>query len=128
MDPAGTAEEIVVTDSPSCSRAISLRSSTSRSIEASHDRSSARASCGPEIVCTAPERTSALAQDPLDDPQHSLGVGLPIGLADPERSDRERHRGVSPLRGAALIAVRHGIAGTDVGEELGRRRAPAASR
>ncbi len=61
-------------------------------------------------------------EDPLDDFQDSFGVGLPIDLAIPEGADRERHCGVGPLCRTPLIAVRNGIAGADVREELGPRR------
>ena len=60
----------------------------------------------------------ALAHDPLDDLQHRAGSGRAAPSPLPERPDRQRHRGVGPLRGAALGSVRFGLAGADMGEEL----------
>ncbi len=50
----------------------------------------------------------ALAHHALDDLEHRGRVGSARRLAVTERADRERHRRVGPLGGAALVAVRHG--------------------
>ena len=50
----------------------------------------------------------------------AAGSGRAGGLAVAERADRQRHRRVGPLGGAALVAVGDGVAGADVREELER--------
>jgi len=47
----------------------------------------------------------ALCDHALDDLQDGRRVGPGLPFARTQRSDRERHRGVGPLRGAALCAV-----------------------
>ena len=75
---------------------------------------------GPEIPLRGALPNAALAHHALDDLENRARVGPPIALAVAERSDRKRHRGVRPLRGAALVAVGDRVAGSDVSEELGR--------
>ena len=73
---------------------------------------------GADVVLRFARAHVALVHDPLDDLQDRRRVRTAVGLAVAERADRERHRRMRPLRGAALIAVRDGVAGADVREEL----------
>ena len=62
----------------------------------------------------------ALRHHPLDDPQHGGGIRTLRRFAVTEGPDGQRHRGVCPLGGAALLAVGGGVSGPDVAEELRR--------
>ena len=62
----------------------------------------------------------ALRHDPLDHPQHDRGVGR-RALAAAVGAQGDRHRGVRPLGGRALLAVGVDAAGAQVVEELARR-------
>ena len=64
----------------------------------------------------------ALGHHPLDDLQDRCWIGAhwSVAAAGAERADRERHRCVRPLRGAALLPVRGRATGADVREELVR--------
>ena len=80
-----------------------------------------------EVAPDRPDAGVALDHHALDHPQHRGGIGRVGGIAAAQRADRERHRGVRPLGGRALLAVRADAAGADVGEELARRRRLRAS-
>ena len=103
-------------------RASRSRSLMRRSTASSHARSRACASSGPEVR-PIPEGAAAgvaLRHHALDHPQDRCRVRGVGALAAAERADRERHRGVRPLRGRALLAVRAHLAGANVREELVR--------
>ena len=66
----------------------------------------------------------ALLHQPLDHREDRTGVGGRVGrLAASEGAGGERHRRVRPLRRAAVLAERGGVAGDDLVEELAPRRA-----
>ena len=103
-----------------CRSASSSRSGRSRSIAASQARSSARASSGPMSAAERAGARVAVGHHALDHPQHDARVGRRAGAAAAEHAHGDRHRGVRPLGGRALGAVRLDAARAQVGEELGR--------
>ena len=73
---------------------------------------------GAEVPARGATAAVALADDPLDHPQDRHRIGCRPGVvAAAERADRERHRGVGPAGGAALLAAGGRQAGADVREE-----------
>ena len=64
----------------------------------------------------------AVGHHALDHPQHDARVRRRAGAAPAEHAHGDRHRGVRPLGGGALGAVRLDAAVAQVGEELGRVR------
>ena len=106
--------------SPSWSWVSSLCSSTSRSIATSHARSSASASLAcrsaPSVPCRA--SPSLITRSTIFRTRCWIGAHWSVAAAGAERADRERHRRVRPLRGAALLPVRGRASGADVREEL----------
>ena len=102
--------------------ASSSAGSSGTSTASSQARSSAQASSGPRSAPIAPLAHVALGHQALDHAQHGARVERGAGGAVPVRADGERHRGVRPLRGAALLAARVGAAGAQVVEVLRPRR------
>ena len=86
------------------------RRSAARSTASSQARSRARASCGTEVRADRAGAGVALGHHALDHPQDGARVGRGVAAAAAERADGEGHRGVRPLRGAALLAVRVDVA------------------
>ena len=73
---------------------------------------------GSEVTGLRTGSQLALSEHPFDDPEDRLGV-RPAGrgwLA--ERPDGQGDGGVGPFGGASLIAVRGGLPGLDIGQEL----------
>ena len=93
----------------------------SRPTDVSHARSSARASPGSRLP-TAALAAVALGQQALGHRSTRAGSTVARSPLAAERADGQRHRGVRPLLGAALLAARFDAPGADVLEELGRRR------
>ena len=73
---------------------------------------------GPEVGAGGTVADVSLREHAFGDPQHGRRIG-PRGAVAAQRPDRQRHRRVGPLRGAALVPVGSGVAGPDVREELG---------
>ena len=72
---------------------------------------------GPEVGARRPMADIALLEHAFDDPQDRRRLRA-RGAVAAQRPDRQRHRGVGPLRGAALVPVGAGVAGPDVRQEL----------
>ena len=72
---------------------------------------------GPEVGARRPMADIALLEHAFDDPQDRRGLRA-RGAVAAQRPDRQRHRGVGPLRGAALVPVGAGVAAPDVRQEL----------
>jgi hypothetical protein len=75
----------------------------------------------PEVGTGGAVAHLAFLEHALDDLEHRRRVGARRRVAVSQRPDRERHRGVSPLRGTALGSAGGRRAGADVRQELGRR-------
>ncbi len=103
---------------------MSSLSSRSSSTAASQARSSARASSGQRPVSVWLERASPSRMRRWTIVKIAAGSGRgAVAGAAAERAGGERHRGVRPLRGAAVLAERRGRAAGDVVEEVAPRRA-----
>jgi hypothetical protein len=120
VEVAGAAESWVWLKSSACISSSSSRAGRSRSIAASHARSSARQSSGPMSAASAPLRASPsdMTRSIIRSTTAGSG-GAPVAAAVGAQGDR--HRGVRPLGRRALLAVCVDAAGAQVVEELARR-------
>jgi hypothetical protein len=73
---------------------------------------------GAEVGADRAAARVGLGHEALDHGEDRRGVAGLLAAAAPQRADCQRHRGVRPLRGAALLAARGRLAGADVSEVL----------